>query len=117
MLGSVAATRLDRLGFPGNDWLAGVADNASVTDPDFFARWLARIPGRNIDLMCHPGFNDPTLAGRDGTESDGGFARRVRELELLSNEAFPNACARAGFTLTAPSALARTVALGGRHAA
>ena len=118
-LGIVSARRLGRLGFPGNHWLAGSAENHSVDDPEFFTRWLARIPGRDVELMCHPGEYDITLDGRDGTVADGGLARRAKELRLLEDDSFPEACARAGFTLTAPSMLFATPHMRGedRHAA
>jgi predicted glycoside hydrolase/deacetylase ChbG (UPF0249 family) len=116
-LGTIAAGRFDRLGFPGNDWLAGLAANPCVADPEFFARWLATIPGQTIELMCHPGEYDPTLDGRDGSDSDGGLARRVNELRLLEHDDFPQACSRAGFMLTAPSLLMFRAPRGGRHAA
>jgi predicted glycoside hydrolase/deacetylase ChbG (UPF0249 family) len=116
-LGTIAADRFDRLGFPGNDWLAGVTANDCVSDPEFFGRWLATIPGETVELMCHPGEYDVTLNGRDGSDSDGGLTRRVNELRLLEHDDFPLACARAGFVLTAPSLLASAAPNGGRHAA
>jgi predicted glycoside hydrolase/deacetylase ChbG (UPF0249 family) len=117
-LGSFGAYQLDRLGFPGNDWLAGVTENACLTNPDFFARWLATIPGQVVELMCHPGEYDLTLEGRDGSASDGGLDRRVNELKLLEQDSFLEACARAGFELTAPSLLSGTrTATGAQHAA
>ena len=117
MMGTAATKRLDRLGFAGNDYLAGVADHASVSDARFFARWLSSISGRDVDLMCHPGLEDPTLEGRDGTVEDGGLARRVREYELLGRDEFLTACANAGFRLTRPSRLVLKPAAGGRYAA
>lgn len=102
-LGRRAARRLARAGFPGSDWLAGITDPPWVADPEFFTRWLRHVPGRVVELSCHPGFLDTTLAGRDGR--DGQVRRRVREHELLRQPAFFDACRRAGFTLVAPARL------------
>src|SRR5262249_9072119 len=101
-----------RAGFPGNDWLAGITDPPYVTDPNFFVRWLTRVPGEVVELACHPGHYDPTLVGRDCTATDRRSERRVHELRLLSAPSFPAACARAGFTLVAPSFLGRMPARG-----
>ncbi len=99
LLGRRASRRLTRAGFPGADWHAGITDPPCVADPDFFARWLRRTPGRVVELCCHPGHFDETLAGRDCDAGDGQQVRRVRELELLRQPAFSEACRRAGFTL------------------
>jgi predicted glycoside hydrolase/deacetylase ChbG (UPF0249 family) len=115
--GTIEANRLDRLGWPGNEWLAGVTDCASVADPEFFARWLSAVPGRVVELVCHPGEHDPELEGRDGSARDGSLQRRANELRLLEHDGFAAACARARFTLAAPSELARKRPTGGRHAA
>ena len=105
----------DRL--PGNDWLVGITDPPYVHDPRFLARWLARAPGRIVELTCHPGHHDETLVGRDCARDDGMLERRVRELELLLQPDFVDAYQRAGFTLVSPSELARREASETRHAA
>ncbi|HWG41681.1 MAG TPA: ChbG/HpnK family deacetylase [Gemmataceae bacterium] len=92
-------------GFPGNDWLAGITDPAWVRDPAFFARWLMQVPGRTVELACHPGHFDATLFGRDCTEQDGLAQRRVDELRLLHHPSFLEACQKSGFTRVAPSEL------------
>jgi hypothetical protein len=107
LLGRRAGRRLARAGFPGSDWHVGITDPPCVADPDFFARWLRRTPGRVVELCCHPGFFDPTLVGRDCTADDGHQRRRVREHELLCQPGFAEACRRAGFTLAAPADLDR----------
>jgi len=94
-----------QLGFPGNDWLAGITDPGCVQDPEFLVRWLTRIPGRVVELACHPGYHDPTLLGRDCVPGDGLLERRVCELALLRDERFPEVCRRAGFRLVPPSHL------------
>jgi predicted glycoside hydrolase/deacetylase ChbG (UPF0249 family) len=104
-LGRPDGRRQEALGFPGNDWLAGVTDPPCVEDPHFVARWLTRIPGRVVELTCHPGHADDTLLGRDCAARDGQYERRVREYELLRDDRFAQACRTAGFTLVGPSAL------------
>jgi chitin disaccharide deacetylase len=90
-------------GFPGNDALAGITNPAYVSDPGFFARWLALVPGRLVELACHPGHLDRTLLGRDCTEHDGLMQRRVDEMRLLQQENFLEACRIAGFRRVSPS--------------
>jgi len=106
-LGRRDANHQDALGFPGNQWLAGITDPPWVADADFLVRWLTQIPGEIVELTCHPGYWDPSLIGRDCTAWDGRLQRRVAEFHLLRNPSFPEACRRAGFTLVSPSELSR----------
>jgi predicted glycoside hydrolase/deacetylase ChbG (UPF0249 family) len=117
LLGRYESWRQEVAGYPGNDWLAGITDPRWVRDPDFFVRWLTRVPGRVVELACHPGHPDPTLLGRDCHEGDGLLQRRVDELHLLNQPSFPAACRRAGFMLVPPSALLAQRPRGLRHAA
>jgi predicted glycoside hydrolase/deacetylase ChbG (UPF0249 family) len=117
LLGRWDAWRQRRAGFPGNDWLAGITDPPWVTDPEFLARWLTRVPGKVVELTCHPGHLDTTLVGRDCTLTDGHLHRRVNEFQLLQQANFKEACFRAGFTLTSPSELAHLYRRGQSHAA
>ena len=103
--GKPAGRRQQAQGFPGNDWLAGITDPPWVTDPQFFVRWLSRIPGDVVELACHPGYHDPTLIGRDCTSDDGLLQRRVDELKLLSEPSFIEACRAAGFERVSPAEL------------
>ena len=103
--------------FPGNDWLAGTTDPPFVKDPEFFRRWLTRVPGRVIELACHPGYLDRTIVGRDCTEHDGLLQRRVDEMHLLSQPDFLNVCREAGFKLIAPTDLIRESRRGSSYAA
>lgn len=114
-LGRLATRRFDREGFPGNETLAGVTDPKWVNDPQFYARWLARIPGRVVELMVHPGYRDSTLIGRDCSATDGQMDRRVAELNMLMHPEFRTACASTGFTLETASGLAKEK--DSRHAA
>lgn len=106
-----------RLGFPGNDSLAGITDPACVTDPQFLERWLTRMPGRVVELTCHPGYEDATLIGRDCQAGDGQVERRVQEMRMLRHWRFQEACHRAHFTLVTPTELASKVSQGRAHAA
>jgi predicted glycoside hydrolase/deacetylase ChbG (UPF0249 family) len=107
VLGRCQVQQQIRMGFPGNDWLAGITNPPWVADPGFLVRWLTRIPGECVELACHPGYLDPTLVGRDCTTEDGWLTRRVDELHLLLAPSFRQACQRAGFTLLAPSELTK----------
>lgn len=125
------AKQLDRDGFPGCDWLAGITDSPFVADPLFHARWLSRIPGRAVELMCHPGYLDRTLIGRDcetnvgasfqlphprtaswklAATGDPHLLRRVRELELFRRAEFPAIVRDAGFELVPASRVGEPVA-------
>jgi len=99
-LGRRQARDLSRGGFPGADYLAGVTDPKWVQDPAFFVRLLSRVPGRVVELGCHPGHLDSTLPGRDG---EGLQRRRVDEYRLLADPSFDEVCRWAGFTRVAPS--------------
>jgi chitin disaccharide deacetylase len=114
-LGKWEARALDRVGFPGNDGLAGVTDPEWVADPEFLCRWLRHVPGRVVELTTHPGTEDVTLLGRDALPEDGYLQRRVHELALLRHPSFREACDRAGFRRVAPARFLRTEAPG--HAA
>jgi predicted glycoside hydrolase/deacetylase ChbG (UPF0249 family) len=105
LLGRWEAARQAREGFPGAEWLAGITDPVWVQHADFFARWLSSVPGRAIELMCHPGHFDETLVGRDCRAGDGLQQRRVDEYHLLRQPAFLRACRDAGFCLRPPSEL------------
>jgi predicted glycoside hydrolase/deacetylase ChbG (UPF0249 family) len=109
ILGEGQARQQAAAGLPGNDWLAGITDPPWVADPDFFVRWLSRVPGRRVELACHPGYWDETLIGRDCGLDDGLLQRRVDELDLLRRPSFVKAWRRAGFTLVTPSQLAAQV--------
>jgi len=106
-LGRRDAKYLDAVGFPGNDWLAGITDPPWVADANFLVRWLTQIPGEIVELTCHPGYWDPSLIGRDCTAWDGRLQRRVGEFHLLRHPSFPEACQRAGFTLVSPAEFSR----------
>jgi predicted glycoside hydrolase/deacetylase ChbG (UPF0249 family) len=116
-LGRRDGRRQKRAGFPGNDWLAGITNPPCVTDPDFLVRWLGRIPGRVVELTCHPGHRDLTLVGRDCTLEDGQLERRVAEYHLLDDVRFDDVCCRTGFSRVTPFELAGYRGRGLIHAA
>jgi predicted glycoside hydrolase/deacetylase ChbG (UPF0249 family) len=116
-LGRRCARMQAREGFPGNDWLAGVTDPPCVKDGSFLTRWLARVPGRVVELTCHPGYRDESLLGRDATPTDGQMQRRVDELHLLRHADFREACRRAGWSRLAPRDWLQGPARGEAHAA
>jgi predicted glycoside hydrolase/deacetylase ChbG (UPF0249 family) len=117
VLGGAESRRQAKDRLPGNDWLVGVTDPPLVSNPRFLARWLAHVPGRVVELTCHPGHRDATLIGRDCAADDGQVERRVRELVLLQHASFLDACRNAGFELVAPSQLSRLWDAEERHAA
>jgi len=104
-LGKRNARAQSAAGLPGNDWLVGITNPSCVADPQFLVRWLSHVPGKVVELTCHPGHFDGSLVGRDCTEDDGQLYRRPREFELLRQPAFRETCQRARFTLVAPSEL------------
>src|SRR5262249_54474032 len=67
VVGRRNARRQQEAGFPGNDWLAGITDPPWVHDPRHLTRWLTCVPGRVVELTCHPGHLDITLLGRDAS--------------------------------------------------
>jgi predicted glycoside hydrolase/deacetylase ChbG (UPF0249 family) len=95
----------DRIGLSGSEVLAGITDAPRVADENFFTGRLAAAPGETVELMCHPGHADETLAGRDDSNAE----QRVHEWNLLRSPDFAVAVRRAGFRLTAPAELCRLV--------
>ena len=87
---SMLGHRLGRLqeaeGFPGNDWLADVADLRRDT-ADAFARRLRAVPSRVVELMCHPSLAE----------------QHDQDPRWLSDPTFLDAVQGAGFRLMSPS--------------
>jgi chitin disaccharide deacetylase len=110
-LGRRLARRQEARQQVGNDWLAGITDPQWVKKPTFFQQWLQAIPGKVVELMCHPGHWDNTLLGRDAGVGDGLQQRRVDELHLLQQPTFKEAVRAAGFKLVSPSELMKSRAL------
>jgi predicted glycoside hydrolase/deacetylase ChbG (UPF0249 family) len=116
-LGRLESWGLDRLAFPGNDALAGITDPAWVKDEAFFTRWLGRVHGRVVELACHPGHRDDSVAGRDCPPGGAMIERRTDELRLLGRPEFLDVCRGAGFVRVRPSRLPAPPARGLSHAA
>jgi predicted glycoside hydrolase/deacetylase ChbG (UPF0249 family) len=124
-LGRRACPPLDRLGFPGNDYLLGISDPHGLAwpDPDQARRalssWLAATPGSRVELMCHPGRYDEEARRCDRPSSlsrllsrwlpsvavECGPEVRVRELELLAEPPLVETFKEQGFRLTRPHPL------------
>lgn len=97
------AQQLERDGFPGCDWLAGITDPPFTADPLFHRHWLTRIPGQTVELMCHPGYLDSSLIGRDAPVENANVWRRVHELELFQREDYIELVRESGFELVPAS--------------
>ena len=123
-LGLLCAGRQQRGGFPGNDYLVGVSDPRGLVrrrrgkEENLLVRWLTQVPGRVVEYVCHPGYRDDTLPGRDvpSRRHEAALAARVREMELVERTDFGEVCRAAGFRLVSPSGLSAG-ATGGRLAA
>ena len=105
-LGRAQAVQPSIASFPGNEWLAGVTNPSFLNDPEFFTRWLKSMPGKYVELTCHPGHLDATLVGRDGSFKDGQIHRRPREWDLLKTPQVRQVIAEQGFKLIRPSEIA-----------
>jgi len=116
-LGRRLAVWQDRAGFPGNDCFAGLTDPRWVRDPLFLSRWLRAASGCVVEWMCHPGYLDTTLLGRDCTAHDGQLQRRVDEMTLLAAPRFTEVCREVGFNVLAPHELTELLGKGLCHAA
>lgn len=101
-LGRRQGRKLDAIGIPGPMWMLGLTDPDCLEDDDFFVRWIRSARGGRVELMCHPGYEDLTLIGRDSPANDPRLYRRLAENRLLRSERFIEAIGTAGFTLTRP---------------
>jgi predicted glycoside hydrolase/deacetylase ChbG (UPF0249 family) len=112
-LGRRFAQRQERWGFPGNDYLAGMTDPRGLArrrpgeEHNLLVRWLASVPGKVVELVCHPGYPDESLAGRDEMPLVAGAwaAARERERALLEQTDLGQVCGSVGLRLTSPSRL------------
>jgi predicted glycoside hydrolase/deacetylase ChbG (UPF0249 family) len=90
------------LGLPGSEWLIGITNPNCVEDPNFLGRWLAHVPGRVVELTCHPGYLDTSLVGRDCQGRDVQLFRRPHELNRLREPSLRRACDDAQFKMVRP---------------
>jgi predicted glycoside hydrolase/deacetylase ChbG (UPF0249 family) len=97
-LGRRCMPALKRLGYPGNDSLAGVGDPQGLTQTNL-VRWLAVAPGPVLELMCHPGSAEEALTrdtqcgGRlPGLMAACDMGGREREYRLLAGGSVDELC-------------------------
>jgi len=98
-VGKQEARLLDRHGFPGNDWLAGVSSPDRPVHATRLAQWLRQLPGTTIELVCHPGHADRTLRGRDFLPSAEAATWRMGELARCRETNWQHAISLAGFEI------------------
>lgn len=92
-LGRRAARIQHQMGFPSAATFAGLGGELRG-DPRYFLRWLQRTPGDTVELMCHPGYHDLSLVGRDER-----ITERVLEWEQLKEPRFRETAQEMGFQL------------------
>ncbi|NBY02360.1 MAG: ChbG/HpnK family deacetylase [Planctomycetes bacterium] len=102
-LGHRNAERLNRLGFPGPNILAGLCDPAQTSDGNFYSSRIGSIKSNFAEWMCHPGFYDETLVGRDGELNSASIAMRPKELQFLADGTFTRLASQSGFEILDPS--------------
>jgi len=89
-LGKAYSKKLDALGFPGASTLAGLCDPLQTASADFYASRLKNLQSDLVEWMCHPGFFDPSLIGRDGNAYSPSIQMRPNELQFLVDGTFQN---------------------------
>jgi predicted glycoside hydrolase/deacetylase ChbG (UPF0249 family) len=99
-LGRRAARIQHQMGFPSAATFAGLGGELRG-DPRYFLRWLQRTPGDTVELMCHPGYHDPSLVGRDER-----ITERVLEWEQLKEPRFRETAREMGFQLVTGAVVA-----------
>jgi predicted glycoside hydrolase/deacetylase ChbG (UPF0249 family) len=124
-LGRRACPALDRLGFPGNEYLIGISDPHGLAWPEpaqalrALSGWLTATPGNLVELMCHPGRFDEEARRCDRPSSlsrlltrwlpsvavECGPEVRVRELELLAEPSLAELFREQGYRLSRPHPL------------
>ncbi len=104
-LGQRLARLCSQRGFPGNDNFIGLANPNKSNHPSYFTRWLHQLNGHCIELMCHPGHPDPTLAGRDIPRHKALDINRVREWQWLQQSDISQRCEQEGIHFIAPEQL------------
>ena len=94
-LGRGLSRRARAAGVPTNAGFSGVYDFARETRPlaDVFARFLRGAGERHL-VMCHPGYSDAVLAGKDQLTT-----ARETELAFLASDAWPRLIGAAGLRI------------------
>lgn len=101
-LGFRLSRDLDREHYPGAPFLLGLTEPVCLEDDQFFVKWLEKGRGDCLELMCHPGYPDTTLIGRDSPPNDLRLFRRLAENRLLAEPSFFQKCLDLGFRFTRP---------------
>jgi predicted glycoside hydrolase/deacetylase ChbG (UPF0249 family) len=101
--GTRLARRCESEGFPGCECLIGINNGRDPMRSSFFAERLASAGAESIELMCHPGYRDESLKGRDGNPSEIELACRESELRSLRRGDFLEGLADLGYEYPGPS--------------
>jgi predicted glycoside hydrolase/deacetylase ChbG (UPF0249 family) len=101
--GTLLARRCESEGFPGCECLIGINNGRDPMRPSFFAERLASAGAESIELMCHPGYRDESLNGRDGNPSEIELASREAELRSLRRGDSLECLADLGYDFQGPS--------------
>lgn len=101
--GNKQGKMLDKEGYPGARTMIGLTDPNCLKDDRFFEKCLQYGTGNVVELMCHPGYRDMSLVGRDVCGPGAGLDRRPWELAMLGNPFFANAVAVCNYRLSRPS--------------
>ena len=94
---------LDAMAFPGPKTLAGLCNPAQTSNERFYSSRLNGIKSNFAEWMCHPGFYDETLIGRDGRAKSASIHMRPRELEFLAGGTFTHLANQSGFEILSSS--------------
>ena len=105
ILGAKNAVDLDMMAFPGPKTLAGLCDPAQTSSERFYSSRLKGIKSNFAEWMCHPGFYDETLIGRDGGANSAAIQMRPKELGFLADGTFTRLANQSGFKIISSSEL------------
>jgi len=103
ILGAKNVVDLDTMAFPGPKTLAGLCDPEQTSNERFYSNRLNGIKSDFAEWMCHPGFYDETLIGRDGGANSAAIQMRPRELEFLASGTFTHLANQSGFKIISSS--------------
>lgn len=94
---------LNVMGYPGPEFLAGLCDPVQTSNEVFYSSRLGSIKSDFSEWMCHPGFYDESLVGRDGDSSSASIRMRPKELEFFADGTFARLAKHAGFEILSPA--------------
>jgi len=101
--GKMQAKNLDSQRYPGARTMIGLTDPYCLKDEKFFQKCIQSAYGNIVELMCHPGYLDTSLVGRDVTRSGDSLSRRPWELSMLKNSQFKNTVDANNYQIVRPS--------------